>query len=579
MTDGGTPLWAALEDGVVELELALARVGQTVGIVGAAVAAVVVLFVTSGTGLVLLALCVATIVFYTSLHALLTSRPGEPALRWLAPTFEVVVPAATLWILARTEGPEYALGSWVPPQLFTVFIAASILRLDPRIPISMGAAAAAAYGLVWWTTIRGTVDEIALLHRPEVQLTRMVALLLTGAAASLAVVRVRAIVSRTSRSLRERELFGKYRLGEDIASGGMGRVVDAVYCPEGGFQRRVAIKMLHAHLASDPAYVARFRGEAELAARLAHPNIVAALDFGRIRDTYFLAMEFVEGRTLMDVLNERRRVQRPLPPRIVAWLGRQMAEGLDHAHSRATDDAGRILRVVHRDLSPSNILVDRIGRVRITDFGVARALGDAEGIVTRNLVGKPAYVAPETLQEQIVDTRVDLWSLGVVLWEALANERLFARDNEAASMLAVVEAVVPPIAQLREGLSDAWTVFFARILARDRAERFGSAAEIRDALDRILEVEGPVTPDDLRELLATEEGLEELPLDDTSEELAAPVAGAVEAGGPMEPVAVEAVGPPVETVVTTPVETVATPVETVATPAETVVPAVGDPPC
>jgi serine/threonine protein kinase len=488
--------------------------GQGVGLLGAVAAALTAALISpwAGGGLLLVALLLVT--FYSAMHLLLEHRVELPALPWVAPTFEVVLPALAWWILARTGGAELAVDSWVVPLLFAIFVAASILRLDPRLPLGMGSAAALLYGFVWWTEqpaagVPG--QELSL------QLVRMGSLVGVGLAASLGVRSLRQVLD-ARRAAPQRELFGKYRLGREIASGGMGRVVEAAYCPEGGFERRVAMKVLHPHLASQPGYVERFRTEAEIAARLAHPNIVSALDFGRVNETWFLVMEYVDGRTLQDILAEHRRRDRPLHPRVVAWLGQELAQGLDYAHRGARDEHGKLLGVVHRDLSPSNVLLDRAGGVRITDFGVARMLR-GEALHTGTLMGKPAYVAPETIQNQKTDERSDLWSVGVILWEALANQRLFARDNEGAAMLAVVDSPIPAVSSVREGLAPAWDELFARLLVREPDQRFASAAELHLELGRIALGEGPVLAEDLRELLEAEDALEELELDVEGEEI------------------------------------------------------------
>jgi serine/threonine protein kinase len=492
----------------MNMALAHARLGQGVGLLGVVGAGLVAGLVAPEAGAALLGVSVLLGAFYTAMHLLLDNRVDLPALQWAAPTFEVVLPALAYWMLARTGGSAFAVDSWVVPQLFSIFVAASILRLIPWLPLGMGAAAALLYGFVWWTEGEGASWEQA-----SMQLVRMGSLVGVGLTASLGVQSLRRVLDQASASSRDRELFGKYRLGREIASGGMGRVVEAAYCAEGGFERRVAMKVLHPHLASQPGYVERFRTEAEIAARLAHPNIVTALDFGRAGETWFLVMEYVDGRTLQDILAEHRRRDRPLHPRVVAWLGQELAQGLDYAHHGAHDEHGKPLGVVHRDLSPSNVLLDRAGGVRITDFGVARMLR-GEALHTGTLMGKPAYVAPETIQNQKTDERSDLWSVGVILWEALANQRLFARENEGAAMLAVVDSLIPSISSVREGLAPAWAELFDKLLCRDPGGRFVSAAELHVALGRIALAEGPVLPEDLRELLTPEEGLEELDLDD-----------------------------------------------------------------
>jgi serine/threonine-protein kinase len=292
----------------------------------------------------------------------------------------------------------------------------------------------------------------------------------------------------------------------------MGKVVEALYCPEGGFRRRVAVKVIHPHLAGDRRFVDRFRHEAELCSRLHHPGIVAALDFGRSGDTWFFVMEFVDGLPLSELLSEHRQARLPLEPRVVVAMGVQLADALDHAHTHAYDADGRSLRVLHRDLSPSNVLVDHSGQLKISDFGVARALRAGDSLHTKNLVGKPSYVAPEALKNEPIDERADLWSLAVILWEALCNQRLFKRSNEAATMLAVLEDPPPVLDEARPGLGAAWQLFFDTALHRDPQRRYPSAAAFREALCELQRVTGTASMEDIAALVV-EGG--ELPLDPT----------------------------------------------------------------
>lgn len=511
MSVAGSPLTEG------RLEQTHARIGQGVGVVGIFTSIVAALVVSAGSGLALLAVSGLTALFYTSVHLLLSRAVAVRAIRISGPLFEIVLPALAFWLLARLESPEFAAGSWLVPQLFAVFVAGSMLRLDPRIPAGMGVGAALLYGLVWWTEV-ASLGESGLAEMP-LQIVRVSSLVAMGLAASYGASRLAAVLGEISATKRERDVIGRYTLGREIASGGMGRVLEAAYCPDGGFERRVAMKLLHPHLVDQPGYIDRFRTEAEITARLLHPNIVSALDFGRVGETWFLVMEYIDGRTLQDILSERRRLERPLPARVVAWIGVEVASGLDHAHRVAHDENGRPLGVVHRDLSPSNIMIDRSGRVRITDFGVSRMLGDG-ALETSTLVGKPAYVAPEILQNHRADTRSDLWSLGVILWEALTGERLFMRETVAATMLAVIEDPIPKATDLRKDIAPAWDDLFGRLLAREADTRMSSALDLGAALAAIATSEGPVLADDLRALLAPEESLEELDLDLESDAVA-----------------------------------------------------------
>ena len=259
----------------------------------------------------------------------------------------------------------------------------------------------------------------------------------------------------------------------------------------------------------------KFRTEAELAARLAHPNIASALDFGRVDDTFFLALEFVEGPTLGELMKHRRELDLPLPLHLVAFVGIQLAAGLHYAHEVALDPEGSPLRVVHRDLSPSNVLLARNGAVKITDFGVARALGTEHSAQTHTIAGKPSYIAPEQLKDGTIDQRVDLWALGVLLWELVANRKLFARREEAATLYAVVEGPIPVVSSLRPEAGTPWEEFFAGILCRNPEERFASAADVGAALSLLADLEGKASAADLAAVVRSIEQVQELELDPT----------------------------------------------------------------
>jgi len=360
-------------------------------------------------------------------------------------------------------------------------------------------------------------DAENLLYGMDVQIVRMCSLLLMGAFGSGAVVGLRSTVSAASKKIRQRDLFGKYRLGEAIASGGMGTVFEALYCPEGGFQRRVAVKRIHPHLARDLQFLKRFRAEARLSARLAHPNIVGALDFGRMDDNWFFAMEFVDGPTLKDVAEHHRWLGEPVKAALVAHIGREILSGLEFAHAVARDHKGRLLRVVHRDLSPSNLLIDRSGQVKISDFGVARALRRKHDLHTHHIVGKPAYMAPEQLKNGAIDARFDLFSVGVVLWELVCNRRLFLRDSEAATMMAVLACEIPRPSQLRPELGTTWDAFFVKALAEAREDRFASAAAMSDAIAVLQDQVGVPKTHEIAVLITkvSEDSLPELEIEHT----------------------------------------------------------------
>ena len=517
--DEGTaanPLWSALEGGVVELEILLARAGQGATATGFVLALVASFFASTRIGLGCMIVAGVSFGWFTLSHYWLARGEYVKILRIISPLWEVSLASMVLLVLLWTEGPIYALSSWVPPELFVVFVAASILRLQKSLPLLLGTLAAAQYGTIYFLVIYPALAEPSLLHAPPMQIVRMCSLVLGGLACSGAVVGLRRVIGLASREMRASELFGKYHLENMIAKGGMGEVWKAVYWPEGGFQRPVAIKVIHRHLAEQPGFVEQFRYEAELNAWLGHPNIVAALDFGRVGKTYFLAMEYVDGATLRAIANHQQDTAQPLHARLVVAIGREVAAALHYAHTVARDGEGQVLHVIHRDVSPGNILVDRSGQVKITDFGVARVLRGTESAHSDLLVGKPAYMSPEQIQDGTVEERTDLYGLGVVLWELLANRRLFLRATDDKTLKAVLHEPVTPISAIRTDLGRHWDEFFERALARNPDERFTSAAEMMDALTAFKLIEGAAQPEQIGQLIAGVVDVPELELDPTT---------------------------------------------------------------
>lgn len=282
----------------------------------------------------------------------------------------------------------------------------------------------------------------------------------------------------------------------------LGTVYEALYCPEGGFERKVAIKRVHPHLAKDGVTVQSFREEAELGARLAHPNIVAVLDFGLTEDTYFFAMEHVDGMDLSRLRKACKAAGVVIPTPIVAFIAREIAEGIAFAHETAQGADGRVLRVIHRDLNPSNVLLSRNGQVKISDFGIAKALRDSGAYETGTLVGKVPYFAPEQARGEAVDERVDLYALGLVVWELLCRRPVWSRETDAETLLAIMHATPPLPSSVRPELAGGpWDELCRKALEAEPMRRFQSAREMSAALEKILEAEGLPKSDELAKLV------------------------------------------------------------------------------
>jgi serine/threonine-protein kinase len=263
-----------------------------------------------------------------------------------------------------------------------------------------------------------------------------------------------------------RVLGGRYRLVEEVARGGMARVWVA---EDPILRRRVAVKILDPTLADDEHVRQRFRHEAIAAARLTHPGIVATYDTGEDDGVAYIVMELVDGTTLRRLLDQRPR----LPVGEVADIGAQVADALDHAHSRG---------LVHRDVKPGNVLVERDGRVKVTDFGIAKAAGSSELTRAGAVVGTARYLAPEQVEGAPVDARTDVYALGLVLYEMLCGQTPFNGDNEIANAVARLRADPVPVGVTRPEVPSAVQDVVGRALARDPDHRPASAGELRDAL-------------------------------------------------------------------------------------------------
>lgn len=270
---------------------------------------------------------------------------------------------------------------------------------------------------------------------------------------------------------------GPYRLGPRIGRGGMG----VVHTARDRHGRNVAVKLLHPHLSDDPELGRMFYDECALACLVDHPNVCRVYDFGRQGDLLYLAMEQLSGVTLGSVLEQRGALPVWLAARVIS----DAAHGLHAAHE-LTDELGNPLALVHRDVSPQNVVVGLDGLSKIVDFGVARTRSRAGSTEQGVLKGKLAYMAPEQLEELPLDRRADVWGLGVLLWESIAGERLFRRENEIDVVKAVLTADVPPLRSRRPDCPPALAAIVHRALEEEPLRRWATAADLANALDGFL---------------------------------------------------------------------------------------------
>jgi serine/threonine-protein kinase len=285
-------------------------------------------------------------------------------------------------------------------------------------------------------------------------------------------------------------LAERYQVHGEIASGGMATVHYARLIGNAGFARTVAIKRMHAHCAKDPDFASMFLDEARLAARIRHPNVVPVLDVVASDGELFLVMEYVQGETLSRLVRASVREGQPIPVRIACSIVAGTLEGLHAAHE-AVSETGQPLGIVHRDVSPQNILVGADGVARVLDFGIAKATIRTQSTRDGQIKGKLPYMAPEQLRGALVDRRTDVYSASVVLWEALAGRRLWEADNEAALMGRILGEEVHPPSELARSVPHVLDGVVLKGLARDSAVRFQSAQEMAIAIERAVSLAAP----------------------------------------------------------------------------------------
>jgi serine/threonine-protein kinase len=299
------------------------------------------------------------------------------------------------------------------------------------------------------------------------------------------------------------EQLGKYQLIRKLATGGMAEVFLAKAAGPMGFEKTLVVKRILPHLAEDSIFVEMFLGEAKLAAQLNHPNIVQIFDFGEADGEYFLAMEYIDGPNLRVLLKRARAAGMPLPIAPCARLIASACEGLAFAHDFADPATGEPLGLIHRDISPDNILVSRQGAVKVVDFGIAKAAGQSHKTQNGVIKGKLAYMPPEQVRARPLDRRVDVYALGVVLYELLTKHKPFEATVDASIMKAILHEKVIPAVAYRPDLPEELQRILDKALAKDREQRYPDCLSLAADLEEfILSVGKPVTAQQIIQLVA-----------------------------------------------------------------------------
>ena len=276
-----------------------------------------------------------------------------------------------------------------------------------------------------------------------------------------------------------------YEMTRKIADGGMGVVYEAQQLGAGNFRKVVAVKLIREEYSAIEEFQKNFIGEARLVADLIHTNIVQTYHLGQVGGQYFMVMEFVRGINLEQFIDQHRKLGRPIPVDLAAFIVSRIARGLTYAHAKC-DREGRHLNIVHRDIGPKNVMLAYEGDVKLTDFGIAKALDLMYNEEGKVIAGKDEYLSPEQASYAITDARADLFPLGIVLTELLLGRNIFRSSDRAQSRRNILTMAIPKFATLRAEIEPRLEAIIQRALTRDREKRYQTAADMLTDLELYL---------------------------------------------------------------------------------------------
>ncbi len=283
----------------------------------------------------------------------------------------------------------------------------------------------------------------------------------------------------------EPRLFGRYILIDKIAIGGMAEIFKAKAFGVEGFEKTVVIKQILPQFSQDEEFITMLIDEAKIAGQLSHSNVAQVHALDRIDDTYYIAMEFIDGKDLRTIIKMGRKMGMPLSRELAVFIGMEVAQVLDYAH-RKRDARGAELNIIHRDISPQNILISYEGEVKLTDFGIAKAATQARMSQSGVLKGKYAYMSPEQARGKAIDHRSDIFSLGIVIYEMLTGERLFLGDSDIGTLEKVKAARVEPPSKINKDIPEELEAAVLKTLAKKPSDRYPDASSFHKDLARSL---------------------------------------------------------------------------------------------
>jgi hypothetical protein len=276
--------------------------------------------------------------------------------------------------------------------------------------------------------------------------------------------------------------IGPYLLQKRVATGGMAELYLSDYVRQDGFRRTVAVKRILPHLAENPDFIKMFTREARLAALLHHPNVVQIFDYGKIGNAYFIAMEYIDGKNLGEML---WALKQGLPIDAAIYILSETCKGLDYSHSRKDDKTGEPLNIVHRDISPQNLLISYQGEVKISDFGISKARSEPSFTQAGVIKGKLSYLSTEQALGESVDSRADIFALGLVFHETLTGKRVFQFANDLEAIRAIPKMEVEPLINARPDVPEELNRILMKCVERDKDSRYPSASALHADLVKL----------------------------------------------------------------------------------------------
>ncbi|MBT8372929.1 MAG: serine/threonine protein kinase [Deltaproteobacteria bacterium] len=278
-----------------------------------------------------------------------------------------------------------------------------------------------------------------------------------------------------SRDIEKMDRIGPYHLHQRVARGGMAELYLADYIRQDGFRRKVAIKRILPHLAGNQNFIKMFTREARVAALLQHPNIVQIFDYGEIEKAYFIAMEFIEGKNLGEILS---KVGHGLPVDQTVFIITQICKGLDYSHTKRDDSSGEPFHIVHRDISPQNMLISYQGEVKISDFGISKARSEPSLTQAGVVKGKLAYLSPEQALGESIDHQADIYALGLVFYETLTGKRVYQFSSDVEAIRSIPKLPIAPLKKLLPQISEKLDRIVMKCLEKKKDLRYQQVSDL-----------------------------------------------------------------------------------------------------